>query len=224
MTFAASPFPTSALEAVLVFVVLTDLTLLGSNRTHFSIRAIALQGLGVGLMPLLLCKPDPAAVAHAAALSAASVGLKAVLFPRLLWRALRDTQVREEPAPLVGYSLSMVLGVGLLALAFWLARRLDPPVEQPTRLLLPAALFTLLGGLFLICARNRALTQVLGYLLLDNGIYLFGLAVALESPFLIEIGALLDVFLAVLVMGVALFHINRAFDSIDVDRLAELKD
>jgi hydrogenase-4 component E len=184
---------------------------------------IALQGFAVGLTPLLLGH----AVtdwARTVVLAVAAIGLKAYLFPRLLRRALRDAQVREEASPLVGSSLSLLLGVVLLALSLWLGQRLQPPTQPPTKLFLPTALFTLFCGLFLICARSRALTQVLGYLLLENGVYLFGLAVAPEAPLLLEMGTLLDVFLAVLVMGVALFHINRAFDSIDVNRLSSLKD
>jgi len=76
----------------------------------------------------------------------------------------------------------------------------------------------------LIVARNNALNQVLGYLVLENGIFLTGLALALEAPLLLEMAILLDVFFGVLVMGVAIFHISRAFDSIEVDELTALKD
>jgi hydrogenase-4 component E len=222
------------LESALIFVILADVTLLGFQRWQFGIRVVALQGLAVGLMPLLLPGHRvtfEALFAHGeweawrlVALAAVAVPLKALLFPRLLQRALRHAQVNEEPAPLLGYSLSLVLGVAVLALSMWLGRRLSPPNAPPSPVFVPAALFTMLCGLLLICARSRALTQVLGYLVLENGVYVFGLAVAPEAPLLLEMGALLDVFLAVLVMGVALFHINRAFDSIDVNRLSALKD
>jgi hydrogenase-4 component E len=224
----------SALQAALIVVVLTDLTLLGAQRWRFGIQVVALQGLAVGLTPLLAPGHGVtwAALFVAAdwrawrfvVLAAVAVSLKGVLFPRLLRRALRDAQVREEPAPPVSYSQSLALGVGLLGLATWLGGRLAVPHAPPAPLFLPCALFTMFSGLFLICARSRALTQVLGYLLLENGVYLFGLAVAPEAPLLLEMGTLLDVFLAVLVMGVALFHISRTFDSLDVDQLSALKD
>jgi hydrogenase-4 component E len=66
--------------------------------------------------------------------------------------------------------------------------------------------------------------QVLGYLMLENGVFVFGVALAYEDPILVEMGILLDVFVAVLVMGVAMFHISREFDHIDVERLTELRD
>ena len=79
-------------------------------------------------------------------------------------------------------------------------------------------------GLFLIVSRKTALMQVVGYLVLENGIYIFGMALAQEEPLLVEMGILLDVFVAVFVMGIAIFHISREFDHIDVDQLTSLKD
>jgi hydrogenase-4 component E len=79
-------------------------------------------------------------------------------------------------------------------------------------------------GLFLIVSRKKALTQVLGYLVIENGIYTIGMALAQEQPLLIEMGILLDVFVAVFVMGITLFRIGRDFDNIDTDQMATLKD
>lgn len=73
-------------------------------------------------------------------------------------------------------------------------------------------------------SRRKALTQVLGYLALENGVYAFGAAVALRLPALVELGILLDVFVGVFVMGIAMFHISREFDHIDTDKLQALPD
>jgi len=87
------------------------------------------------------------------------------------------------------------------------------------------AIFTMMTGLLLLTTRRKALTQVVGYLALENGIYTFGVAVARDgSPWLVELGILLDVFVAVFVMGIAIFHISREFDHIDADQLTALKD
>ena len=69
-----------------------------------------------------------------------------------------------------------------------------------------------------------AVFQVLGYLVMENGIYLFGIAVMSTMPLAIELGLLLDLFVAVFVMGIVIFHINREFDSMDTEKLCELKD
>ena len=90
--------------------------------------------------------------------------------------------------------------------------------------LVAVALFSILVGLFLIVARKKAISQVLGFLVMENGIYTFGVALVRESPLLVELGVMLDVFVAVFVMGIAMFHISREFDHIDTHELTTLKD
>ena len=80
------------------------------------------------------------------------------------------------------------------------------------------------GRIAAIVSRRKAIMQTLGYLAMENGIYAFGLAFAVEEPLLVEMGVLLDVFVAVFVMGIAIHHISREFDHIDTDRLSALKD
>jgi hydrogenase-4 component E len=91
-------------------------------------------------------------------------------------------------------------------------------------MLVPVALATVIIGLIVLTTRNKAITQVVGYLILENGIYTFGMGQAERVPFLIELGVLLDVFAGVFIMGIVVFHINREFDSIDSTRLSELRD
>jgi hydrogenase-4 component E len=93
-----------------------------------------------------------------------------------------------------------------------------------SQLAVPVSVFSILIGLLLIVSRNKALTQVLGYLVLENGIYIFGVTLVRDQPWLVETGILLDVFVAVFVMGIAIFHISREFDHMDVDQLTVLKD
>ena len=137
---------------------------------------------------------------------------------------LRGADVRREVEPFVGYIVSMLVGIvgaGALVLAERAAAAAD---GAHLALVVPVALFTTLVGLFLIVSRRKALTQVLGYLVLENGIYIFGVGAGAREPLLVELGVLLDVFVAVFVMGITIFHISREFDHIDVDQLTMLKD
>ncbi|ADV60962.1 NAD-dependent dehydrogenase subunit [Isosphaera pallida ATCC 43644] len=215
---------TGLLEPALIVVILTNLAITASSRLAFGIRLVATQGVVAGLMPLVL-SPEEVTV-RLVVIGGLTVVLKGIVFPRLLDRTLRQAAVRREEDPPFGYKASIVGGVVTLGLAFWLTgpNRMPLPAPLASPLQLPAAVFTLLTGLFLIVARNNALNQVLGYLVMENGIFLIGLALALEEPLLLEMGILLDVFFGVLVMGVAIFHISRAFDSIEVDELTTLKD
>lgn len=210
------------LDALMVLAICTSLKLLGSSRLGSSIRTVAAQGVVLGLVPIAA---HPEGVpARLMLLTSVAVGLKAVVFPWLLFRALRGAKVRREVEPFVGYTSSLMIGVLVLIASFWIGSRLHLPGEPASSLLVPVALSTILVGLFLIVSRKKALSQVLGYLVFENGIFVFGVGAAYEAPFLVEMGVLLDVFVAVFVMGIAIFHISREFDSIDTTRLETLRD
>ena len=211
-----------AIEIILIFLILANLILLGASRLRNVIRIVALQGLVLGLLPLLAHRDGQ--VWAAVLLGAGSAGIKGFIFPAMLNRALRETQVSREIEPFVGYILSLLTGVGALALSVWFGACLPLPWPPASDLLIPAGLFTVWTGLFLIVARRKAITQVLGYIVLENGIFTLGMVLVEAMPLLVELGVLLDIFVAVFVMGIIVFNINREFDHIDSDQLAALKE
>lgn len=209
-------------DTALVLLALTSLLLVASSRLTRCIRIVAFQGVILGVLTLLVHQRE--LVLRTLMLAAAIVALKGAVFPRLLSRVLQDIDVRREVEPLVGYISSLLLGTLMLAVSFWLSARLPLPTPAVSGLVVPVALFTTLIGLFLIVTRRTALTQVLAYVVLENGIYVFGVGLVQGTPILIELGVLLDVFVAVFVMGIAIFRINREFDHIDTEQLTLLKD
>jgi hydrogenase-4 component E len=210
------------IDPILVFVALANLTLLGSSRLAGCVRLSAAQGMALGVLPLLVA--DHGVGVRLVLFTIVFFVLKGVVFPRLLLRAIQSADVRHEVEPIVGYAASILLGILILAVSFWMATRFSLPRPAASPLVLPLALATILIGLFLIVSRRMALMQVVGYLVLENGIFIFGVALAREQPLLVEMGILLDVFVAVFVMGITIFHISREFDHIDVDQLSALKD
>jgi len=210
------------LDLLMVLLLFTNLRLLGMSRLGGSIRTVAGQGVLLGVVALL---------AHADHLTGrvlliglAGMTLKGIVFPVLLFRALRGAKVRREVEPFVGYTASVLVGAGAFVVSLLVAGRLPLPDAGISGLLVPTALCTLFVGLFLIVSRKKALTQALGYLVFENGIYAFGVSVAFRAPLLVEMGVLLDIFVAVFVMGITIFQISREFDSIDTTRLATLKE
>jgi hydrogenase-4 component E len=210
------------LDAILVLLVLTSLWLLGSSRLQACIQAVAVQGILLGLIPLFA--EWPAITLRLAVVAIVSTVIKAVVLPAFLRRAVREANVRNEVDPMVGFTTSLLLGIGLWGIAMYIASRLPVILPNVSSLLVPVAIFTVMCGLLLIVSRNTAIMQVIGYLALENGIYAFGWAFAVEEPLLVEMGVLLDVFVAVFVMGIAIYHLSREFDSIETDELASLKD
>ena len=197
-------------DIILIFIVLTNLMLLGLSRLGACIRVVAAQGVALGLLPLLF---DSGSVElNHLFFAVAIITLKGAVFPWMLMRTLREVSAQREIEPFVSYGLSLVIGTIALVVCIALGSRLPLPEPAMSSLIVPVAFFTIMS-----------LTQVLGYLVLENGIYAFGVALVNKQPMLVELGILLDVFVAVFVMGIAIFHINREFDHIDTDKLSGLR-
>lgn len=209
-----------AADSLLLLVILSNFLVLGTTRLTTCIRAVAAQGALLGLLPLVLSARWSV---HTVGLAAGTVAIKAIALPWFLGWAIREAAVRRDVEPRIGYVASLLLGVVAVAIAAAIAQRLPVPGDHPA-LLLPASLASVIIGLLVLTVRAKALTQVVGYLILENGIYLFGLTHVDRVPFLVEAGVLLDLFVAVFIMGIVVFHINREFDSLDSARLTELRD
>jgi hydrogenase-4 component E len=207
-------------QVLLLTVVLTNFVVLGTTRLSTCIRAVAVQGFLLGVLPVAL---HPGAGLSIIGLSIGTVIVKAVVLPWFLLWAIREASVRREVEPLIGYITSLLLGAIAVAVAFAIAQRLPLP-EENLALLVPVGMSTVIIGLLVLTTRVKAITQVVGYLMLENGIYTFGLTLAERVPLLVELGVLLDVFVGVFVMGIVVFHINRQFDSLSSANLTELKD
>ena len=210
-------------DMTFVLVVVVDLFLLASSRLGAAIRAVAIQGALLSLLALLLASPAQD-LGHVVLLSAGAFAIKAVLIPWLMFRAIREAAIRREVEPIVGYVPSMLLGGAGVVLSFAFSRGLPMPMPEMHPFLVPTALATVWTGLLLVVSRRKAVTQVLGFLVLENGVFVFGLLLVEVMPVMVEAGVLLDLLAAVFVMGIVMFHINREFSSLDTDALASLRD
>src|SRR6516165_5731127 len=137
----------------------------------------------------------------------ATVGLKGSIIPRYLLHAMREADIQHEVTPVVSPMMSLPLAA-----------------EHADLLLVPASLATVWTGFLMLTTRKKAIMQVLGYLLLENGIFLFGLLLLEDMPALVEVGVLLDLFTGVFVMAIIIHHISREFASTSTEHLTELKD
>jgi hydrogenase-4 component E len=210
----------SGSDSILVSILLLNLFVLGASRIRTLIFVVAFQGGMLGLLPPLLHEEFGW---RAGVVSLVALGLKGLVIPRMLMRAMADLPIRREVEPLVGFRASLILGAlatgGSLSLA-----TLMPVMEPAHRLAIATSLASVLTGFLLLMTRIKAITQVLGYLILENGIFIFGMLLLQATPFLVEVGVLLDLFVAIFVMGIIINHISREFTSISTDRLTVLKD
>ena len=210
-------------DLLFVLLLVLDLFVLASSRLRAGIRAVAAQGALLALLPVVLAG-DADRVGHVAALALGALAVKGVGIPWLLSRATRESTVRREQAPLLGFVPTLVLGALGQVAAIWFTSDLPLPVPGLHPLLVPTAVATVWSGLLLIVTRRKAVAQVLGFLVLENGVFVVGLLLSGFMPAMVEVGVLLDLFAAVFVMGLVMFDIQRAFGSLDTEKLAALED
>jgi len=207
------------LELALVLIILPGIIILGNNRLGTIIQLFALQSLVLSTIPLLI---HPGI--HAFVMAVATVILKVFLMPAMLFWAIRHVSIRREVQPLIGYGKTLILGGLLIGVAFLISSKLDLPDKEISNLLIPSAFSIVMIGFLLLVSRFKAITQVIGYLIMENGIFLFALLLLEKTPLLVEMGILLDIFVAVLVMGIIINHINQEFGSASTINLKNLKD
>lgn len=209
-----------ALNVALVVIILSTFFILGMKNFKPMIKAFALQAVLLGLMPLISSIKN---FSHEALiLSLILVVSKGIIFPWVLMRTIRKSQMASEPVLFISPAKSIFLGLLAFMFAFWFSARF--PIKAPfSSFTIAVAFFTLLAGLFTIMGRKSAFNQVIGYLVFENGIFLLALSLARGIPLMIELGVLFDVFAGLIIMTVAIGHIGREFEHLDVHSLNQLK-
>jgi hydrogenase-4 component E len=198
-----------------------NLLALGSSRLPSVIRAMAVQGMALGLLPLLL---EPEFDWLVGLVAVVTLIVKGFVIPTLLRRAMRTAHIEREIEPFIGFVPSLLLGAAGTIGAIAAARALPLLPEHADTLLVPGALASVFTGFILLVGRVKAISQVCGFLILENGIYLFGMLLIHSTPLLVESGILLDLTVGVFVIGIIVDRIQRAFDSLDTRKLTVLRE
>jgi hydrogenase-4 component E len=217
----------SIIDSVLVAVIMLNFLALAISRLRAIIWTVALQGAVLGLVyPLAHYSPEHSEgiMPRTLLLAATMVAVKGFLMPRILVYAMREAHVNLKIDPYLGPTASLLCGTIGTGAAMALAARLPLHADHHSHLLVPASLSTVLTGFILLTTRRESLTQVLGYLVLENGIFIFGLLLLEAIPAIVEVGVLLDVFVGVFVMGIMIHHVNREFSEATSDHLTTLRD
>lgn len=186
------------------------------------VRLFAVQGAALAALVAVLELHE----GHAGTIAlAAGIGvLRAVVLPMMLHRAMRAGGAIRETEPLVNVASSLVAAALLALLSFAVMRPVVALAPTPATRAVPVAVTVVLLGFFVLVTRRRALSQVAGFLMMDNGITAVAFLTTTGVPFIVELGISLDVLLAVLVLQILTARIRAAFGDSDLDDLRELHD
>ncbi|MHB1875136.1 MAG: hypothetical protein ACYCPF_09820, partial [Streptosporangiaceae bacterium] len=149
---------------------------------------------------------------------------KGFIIPLLLHRIVRRDPGSRETSPLVNVPASLLAGAGLIAVAYLASGKVTALAPGPVSRLVPAGVATVLIGFFVLVTRRKAVSQIVGLLLVDNGVALATFLLTAGVPLLVEFGASLDVLLIVIVLRVLATTMRARFGPFDLDQLRELHD
>ncbi len=150
--------------------------------------------------------------------------IKVIVIPRVLKKVIDRLNVKRELVMHVNVPTGLLICGGLVMLAFFIAQPIIPLGSLLTRDSLAIALAIVLIGLFTMIARQKAVSQLIGFLVLENGLFLGATAATYGMPLVVELGVFFDVLIATLIAGIYTNRLQDAFDSVDTDRLTVLKE
>lgn len=209
------------LNSIIILILILNLFALGMKRLVSVIRIIAFQGILLGIVPLILHShiTIPQIIS-----SAAAILLKGIVIPMIMFKALRDVKIKHEVEPLIGFVPSIIIGALVTAVTFFITSQVFKSDVGHERMLVSASITTIIVGFILLITRYKAISQVMGYLVLENGIYIFSLLLLIAIPLVVEMGMLLDLFVSIFIISIITNHINKAFSSLDTRQLSSLKE
>ena len=153
-----------------------------------------------------------------------TLALKVIFLPWLLHRLIRRLQVYWDTEPLLNIPGTMLVGLLVVVFAFGLAQPISALASTATRSSIGIAVAVVLLSFLTMITRRKAMSQVVGFLSMENGLFFGAMSATYGMPMIVEFGVALDVLVAVLVLGIFFFQIREQFDSLDLHHLESLKE
>ncbi|MCA9802073.1 MAG: hypothetical protein KC777_08810 [Cyanobacteria bacterium HKST-UBA02] len=210
-------------EAVALLAAILSILMVGSGNLRTNLLAYALSTGAIALVAGL--RAGILGESHLLLIALAMVAIKALWVPWFLSRILSRIKVYFDPGTVLAIPIAMHTGIVLMGVSYLLAGRLPLPVDgdQVTGSITASISLLFTGALFML-TRKTAVSQVVGFLTMENGIFLFALTMARGMPLIVEMGVLLDVLVAVMIAGLITFKIQKSFEHIDVTKLTDLRE
>lgn len=203
-------------------ILLTAVLILWRRELASIVRLLALQGVFIAGLAALVAGNEGGVAPYLVALGV--LALKTFVIPAVLRRVLADSGEARETEPLVNVAASLLAAALLTLLAYVVSQPLVALAPSAATRALPVGVAVVLLGFFVLVTRRRALSQVVGFLLLDNGITTTAFLAASGVPLVVELGVSLDVLLVVLVLQILAARMRSTFGGTDLDELNELRD
>lgn len=206
-------------QLIIALILVSTFLILGSTRLYSCVRAFGIQSFLLacvaGIVAYSTGKNDIYIVAIL------TLVIKAAIIPYIFIYIIREIKVKREVGLYVNVSPSLIIGGVLVVISYYLIRSINI-ISELSSFALSASVSLVSIGLFVMISRKKAIMQMLGILIMENGLFLGAISLTYGMPLLVELGIFFDVLIGVLIMGILIFRINKTFESIDTDMLKTL--
>lgn len=208
------------LETLLIIFLITLFYMSIANRMRNYIKILVYQGILLFAVAAFHLKEFN--IFNLMWILLETIVFKAAAVPYCLERILRHNNITRETEPYMPHFVSLLIITAVVVLSFLLADRIDDVYLD--KFFFVAAISAIFTGLYLIVSRRKILTHVIGYCVIENGVFILSLAVGNEMPALVNLGVMLDIFASVFILGIFANKIGDVFHQTDIDQLTGLKD
>jgi len=207
-------------NVLLIIFAITLLYLGIAHRLLTYIKILALQGVllfGIAFIELIEIN-----AANLTFVLLETIVIKAIAIPLFLNYVMKRNRITRDTEPFLPNFVSLIIITLIIIATFILSNAIDD--SRISKIYFVVALSTLFTGLYIIVTRHKIITHVMGYLVIENGVFILSLALGNEMPVLVNLGILLDVFASVFLLGIFVNRVGDVLKDVDVDQLKSLKD
>ena len=208
------------LHVILIIFLISLFYLSIANRMSTYVNVLALQGVLLFFVAFLELKSIN--TINLIAILLETIIFKSLAVPIFIKYVLKRNHITREAEPYLPNFVSLIITTVIVVTTIILSNTMEESYLD--KMFFVVALSTLFTGLYFIASRRKIITHVMGYLVIENGVFVLSLAVGNEMPMLVNLGIMLDIFASVLILGIFLNKIGDVFKDIDVDQLTNLKD
>ncbi len=205
------------IDGLAALMLLTSFALLAQHRMLSVLNWFAAQGFLLAATAAVVAYGTDNHELYISAMMA--LLLKGMLLPWLLWRVIRKLRVHREVEPLMNSTLTMIIALGVTLFSFHIIQPIEKISELMTRDSMAIATACVLLGMLMMITRKKAITQVIGFLAVENSLFFAAIGSTNGMPLIVEIGIAFDVLIAALIFGLFFFQIRTTFDSLEVDAM-----
>lgn len=203
-------------------ILLTAFGLLAQRRIYGLLHLFAWQGVFLSISTAVV--GYVAEQHHLYISSVLTLAIKAIILPYILHVLIVKLKIHKEVETVVNIPTTMLMGIALVIFSYHLTAPIRELSTLVTRSTIAIALATVMLGLLMMITRKHAVTQIIGFLALENGLFFAATSATYGMPLVVELGVALDILIAAFIFGIFFFHIRTSFDSLDVEQMARLKE